>query len=98
MKRSRDWNEDLAAELKDFDFARDFLLAALQEGLPLQKALGKVVRAYGVTEFSDIVGISPPNIVRALDTTSNPTQQTLNRLLEPFGLEVTAGPMRSDAA
>ena len=35
-RRSPDWNEGLAQELRDPEFAREFLLAAMEEGLPVQ--------------------------------------------------------------
>jgi hypothetical protein len=43
-RRSRDWNVGLAQDLRDQEFAREFLLAAIDEGVPLQVALAKVVR------------------------------------------------------
>ena len=46
-RRSRDWNEDLARDLQDPEFAREFLKALLEEGLTLQEALGRTVRACG---------------------------------------------------
>ena len=52
-RRSRDWNEGLAQDLRDQEFAREFLLAAMDEGVPIQIALGKIVRAMGVKEFQD---------------------------------------------
>jgi len=44
-RRSRDWNEGLARDFRDQGFAREFLLAAMDEGVPIQVALGKVIRA-----------------------------------------------------
>ncbi len=44
-RRCRDWNEGLAQDLRDPEFARDFLLAAMDEGVSIQTALGKVIRA-----------------------------------------------------
>ena len=44
-RRSEDWNLDLAKRLRNPKFARAFLLAAIEEGLTIQQALGKVVRA-----------------------------------------------------
>ena len=44
-RRSRDWNIGLAEDLRDREFAREFLLGAIDEGVPLQVALAKVVRA-----------------------------------------------------
>ena len=37
-RRSRDWNEGLAQDLRDQEFAREFLLAAMDEGVPIQIA------------------------------------------------------------
>jgi len=87
-KRSAEWNEGLSADLRDPDFAKEFILASLEEGLSLQVVLGKVIRAYGVKEFSKKVKIASPNILRAINPGHNATQETLNRLLKPFGLRL----------
>ncbi len=91
--RSTDWNLGLARDLKNPKFARDFIQAALEEGLPLQVVLGKVVRAYGVKEFGAKVGLPSSNLVRAINPKHNPTLATLNRILAPFALEIVAGPI-----
>ena len=49
-RRSRDWNVGLAEDLRDREFAREFLLGAIDDGVPLQVALVKVVRAMRVKE------------------------------------------------
>jgi len=87
-RRSIDWNIGLAEDLRDPAFAREFLLAAIEEGVSLQVALGKVVRAGGVREFAATVGMAAPNLLRAINPRHNPTQETLNRLLRPFGLKL----------
>lgn len=92
-KRSRDWNEGLAKDLRTKAFAREFLMAALDEGVSLQVALGKIVRAYGVKEYGAKIKIAGPNVLRAINPKYNPTQQTLNRMLEPLGLRLTVGPL-----
>ena len=101
-RRSRDWNAGLAQDLQQQDFAREFLLAAMEEGLPLQVALGKIVRATGVKEFAAKVRMASPNVLRAIDRRSNPTQRTLNRLLRPFNLRLSLAsieaPKRRNAA
>jgi DNA-binding phage protein len=93
-RRSRDWNVGLANDLRDPIFATEFLLAAADEGVPLQVALGKVVRAMGVKEFAAKVGMASPNLLRALDPRHNPTQETLNRLLKPFRLKLGLAPIK----
>lgn len=101
-RRSKDWNEGLAEDLKDPSFARAFLLAAAEEGIGIQAALGKVIKLMGVREFSKKAKMAEPNILRAVHTKHNPTQETLNRLLKPFGLRLTVAeiiaPTRKRAA
>jgi len=87
-RRSKDWNEGLAEDLQDADFAREFLAAAVEDGIPLKTALAKVIRAHGVKEFAEQVGMPSPNVLRAINPKHNPTQETLERLLRPFGLRI----------
>ena len=88
-RRSRDWNEGLAQDLRDPEFAREFLLAAMDEGVPLRTALGKVIRAMGVKEFAEQARMASSNVLRAIHPQQNPTQATLNRLLKPFRLRLS---------
>jgi hypothetical protein len=57
-RRSEDWNVGLAKDLRDAAFAREFLLAAIDEGVDLQLALGRVIRAMGVKEFAAKVRVA----------------------------------------
>lgn len=93
-RRSKDWNEGLSQDLQNPVFAQEFLLAAMDEGIHVQAALGKVIRGYGVSEFSKKAKMASPNILRAINPCHNPTQETLNRLLKPFGLRITVTPIR----
>jgi DNA-binding phage protein len=88
-KRSKDWNEALAKELRRPKFAREFILAAMDEGISIQEVLGKTIRAYGVKEFAERAGIPAPNVLRAINPKHNPTQDTLEKLLKPWGLCLT---------
>jgi DNA-binding phage protein len=92
-RRSEDWNLDLATRLRDPRFARAFLLAAIDEGLTIQQALAKVIRAIGITEFAAQIGVPRPNVQRAIRPQHNPTQATLNRLLAPFRLRLSLAPL-----
>lgn len=87
-RRSKDWNEGLAEDLRNPNFAREFLAAAVEEGVPLKKALAKVIRATGVKEFANSVGMQSPNVLRAIHPKHNPTLETLERLLKPFKLKI----------
>lgn len=92
-RRSEDWNVGLAQDLRDPEFAREFLLGAVEEGVPVPVALGKVIRAMGVKEFAAKVRMASPNVLRAINPRHNPTQDTLNRLLRPFKLRLTLAPI-----
>jgi probable addiction module antidote protein len=92
-RRHEDWDVGLAEDLRDSEFAREFLLSAIDEEVPLQVALGKVVRAMGVKEFAAKVGMASPNLLRTLNRRYNPTQDTLNRLLKPFRLKLSLAPI-----
>ena len=93
-RRGEDWNVGLAEDLRDAAFARDFLLASIDEGVDLQIALGKVIRAMGVKEFAAKVRMASPNVLRAINPRHNPTQATLDRLLKPFGLRLSLAPIK----
>ena len=93
-RRAKDWNEGLAKDLKDPEFAREFLLAAAEEGVSLQQALGKVIRAMGVNEFAAKIDMASPNLLRTINPRHNPTQATINRLLAPFGLKLSLAPIK----
>jgi len=88
-QHSRDWNLGLAEDLRDPEFARGFLLAAMDEGVPIHIALGKLIRAMGVKEFAGKVRMTSPNVLRAIHPRHNSRQDTLNRLLKPFRLKLS---------
>jgi DNA-binding phage protein len=89
-KRWKNWNEDLAQDLKNPEFAKEFIKAQLEEGLSLREALSETIRAYGVIEFAEACGINEANIHRAIKEGSNPTHKTLEALLKPFGMRLGA--------
>ncbi len=95
--RSVEWEEGLAKDLRNTKFARAFIQSALAEGLSIQVILGKVIRAYGVKEFSAKVKMPSSNLLRVINPNHNPTIATLDKLLKPFGLEITVA-RRSMAA
>ena len=64
-RRSRDWNEGLAEDLQDPEFAREFLTAAVEGGVPL-KSVGVVGERLGYCDlqffskqFKQVTGTSP---------------------------------------
>ena len=88
MRRSRDWNESLSNDLRNREFAREFVVALLDEGFSLREALAKTIRAYGLTEFASKAGMAAPNLSRSISPSANPTERTLEQLLRPFGLRL----------
>lgn len=99
--RTADWNEGLAKDLRDPEFASAFISAAVEEGAGLQEILGKVVRAYGVNAFAKKIHMAAPNLLRAIGPKANPTHETLSKILKPFGLQLSVapiGPRRSKKA
>ena len=44
-ERSEDWNKGLAEDLQDEEFAREFVAAAIEEGVPVKVALLKLCAA-----------------------------------------------------
>jgi DNA-binding phage protein len=62
--------------------------------MALKTVLARTIRAYGVTEFAKVLKMEEPNFVRLLSATSNPTQETLNRLLKAFGLRLAVTPIK----
>ncbi len=91
--RSQDWNQGLAEDLRDPEFAKEFLMAAIADDIPLQIALGKVIRAYGLKEFAEQVQMPSSNLARVLNPDANMTQKTLDRLLQPCGLRLSIAPI-----
>lgn len=94
-RRSRSWDEHLARNLQDPEFAREFVLALLDEGFGIQQALATTIRAYGIKEFADWAGMPSSNVSRAIRPGYNPGLRILERLLKPFGLRLAAMPSKS---
>jgi DNA-binding phage protein len=92
-KRSTDWNAGLTQDVRNPEFAREFLMAAIEDGVSVQVALGKVIRAIGVKEFAERISVASPNILHAINPRHNPTQDTLNRPLKPFKLRLSLAPI-----
>ena len=86
-KNTVDWNEGLMEDLKDPEFAKGFVEACLEEGVPLQVALGKVVKAQGYSYVARKVHMAVPNVVRAVQPKANPTLATVSKLLQGVGLK-----------
>jgi len=86
---SKNWNRGLVRDLRNPEFARKFLVAAVEDGVPFQQAIGKVIRAAGVKEFAAKVRMDSPHLLRAIHPRHTPNQDMVNRLLRPFRLKLS---------
>ena len=70
--------------------ARQFLMGAVEDGVPLSMALAKVVRATGARLCRECghAQSKPAALLRAINAQHNPTRETLEGLLKPFDLRV----------
>lgn len=91
-RRSEDWNLDLARRLRNPTFARAFLLAALDEGLTIQEALGKVIRTIGVTEVAAQIGMPRPTVQRRSARRTTPPRGSWTGSWPPSRSPAAAGP------
>jgi DNA-binding phage protein len=81
------WEEGLLQDLKDPDFAKGYTDACLAEGVSLQVALGKVIKAQGFSDVARKAHMAVPNVIRAVRPSSNPTVETMRILLRSAGLD-----------
>ncbi len=93
MYRTKDFDEHLAAELKDMDFAREYFLATMnsiegESALPFFEALKLVIRKMGVKEYAKKIKMERTTVQRILAQDELPKVETLNQMLEPFRLRI----------
>lgn len=96
-KKTVDWNVGLMEDLKDPEFAKGFVEACLEEGVPLQVALGKVVKAQGYSAVARKIKMGVPNVMRAVQPKANPTIATVTKLLNGVGLTFAVGFLKTPA-
>lgn len=88
------WEDGLMEKLRDPEFAKGYVDACLEEGVPLEVALGDVVRAQGLAKVARRIRLDRPNLIRALRPKANPTLGTLRRVLSGIGLELAVRPLK----
>lgn len=91
MAKGTQFKKYLTHELLDADFAAEFIAAAIEEKDSdyLNQALGAVVKAHGMSQVSGATGLARQAIYKMLSREGNPTLQSVNKLLEAVGLELT---------
>ena len=90
MHRHKTYDEELAKDLQDGEFAKEFLLSLMEgeEGLDPLSALKHAIRRMGVKEFSEKAQIPYESVCRMLESQRPPKLDTLNRYFFPFGLKI----------
>ena len=83
------WEAGLMEDLRDPEIAKGYVDACLEEGVPLEEAIGDVVRAQGLNKVARRTHLGRPNLIRALRPKANPTVTTLRRVLNGVGLDLT---------
>lgn len=90
MHRHESYDQKLAAELQDQEFAKDFILDLIEgeDGLSPIDALRHTIRRIGVKEFSTAADLPYESVCRMLESDGIPKIATLDRYFAFFGLKV----------
>jgi probable addiction module antidote protein len=96
-KKSREYEADLIEQLKDAEFAVEYLNASLEDSGDGSDerfliALRQVAKAHGMTNTAAKSGMARQAMYRALSKTGNPELSSLKALLDAVGLRLAVGP------
>ena len=86
--RTKNWDEVVAKELRDKEFARGFFEGMIEDGLDAEEVIRRVVRAYGVKELAQKVHLKPESLARVLREPGRARESTLNKIVKPFGVRM----------
>ncbi|AHB06734.1 hypothetical protein U875_16350 [Pandoraea pnomenusa 3kgm] len=94
MKLSELKEFDAAEALKDDETIKHYLSLAFEGGdsREIQRALGTVARARGMSALARESGIAREALYRALSDTGNPEFATIMKVLGALGLHLTLAP------
>jgi DNA-binding phage protein len=87
------WEDGLMENLRDPEFAKGYVAACLEEGVPLEIALRDVVRGQGVAKVARRAHLDRSDVIRALRPQVNLTLGTVERLLSGVGLVLAVRPI-----
>ena len=87
-------NEWLYKQLKDPDFAAQYLTAAAEDKEPavFLQALRKIAETQGMSQVANRVGIPRESLYRALSEKGNPRWSTLAPIVRALGMKLGANP------
>lgn len=89
-RRSKSYDEAIAREMQDPDFARGIVLHAIeQSGYSVEEALQHAIQSMGIKEFSDKSGLPLQNISDFVNGKRKFGFKNISRCLAVFGLKFT---------
>lgn len=91
-KRTESYDKMMSEKLQDADYARDYLLHLVEEEEhSVEDALIILAQKMGEKEFAELIGTSKQKVNDFVKGRRKLTLAMLNKLLEPFELELTIG-------
>src|SRR5688572_10228797 len=95
-KRTRIYEADLIEQLKDAEFAAEYLNASLEDEDKGSEerfliALKHVAQAHGMTAVAEKSGVARQALYRALSEDGNPELSSLKSILSAMGLKLAVG-------
>lgn len=95
-KRSGEYEADLIEQLKDVEFAVEYLNASLEDSDDgaderFLMALRQVAKAHGMTNIAEKSGMARQAMHRALSESGNPELSSLKAVLDAMGLRLAVG-------
>ena len=87
-RRSESFDEFVAEQMKDPEFAKLSLLTSIDEfGESVEEALKYSIKLMGLKEFSELSGVRIQNASDFINGRKKLKQETLNKYLAAFGLQ-----------
>jgi probable addiction module antidote protein len=85
---------DAAEYLDSPQTIADYLTEAFETGDSefIAEAIGTVARAVGMSSVAEIAGLSRENLYRALDSSGHPEFETVMKVLNALGVQLSAKP------
>jgi probable addiction module antidote protein len=86
---------DMSEYLDSPEMITEYLKAAVEDGDPelLRLALGDIAKAQGMTAIAKKAHINRQNLYKAFSENSNPTWETVNKVVHAIGLKLTVEPL-----
>ena len=86
-RRSKSWDESLAKRLwRNPKGRRHFYEGLLEEGYEPMEAVSTTIKAMGIKEYAEEIGMDSGNLYKHLNNRGNLTLKTIKRILKPLGL------------